>query len=84
VVRALEGAALSGKRKGITDLRIRPGHRLRVVDGIVTGLHEVGSSHLDLLGAFVRRTLLEAAYAHAGAAGYLGHELGDASIILCS
>jgi S-adenosylmethionine:tRNA ribosyltransferase-isomerase len=88
VVRALEGAALPGGRlmagAGITDLRIGPDFRPRVVDGLLTGLHEEGSSHLRLLAAFVARPLLDAAYAHAGAAGYTGHELGDSSLVLCA
>jgi S-adenosylmethionine:tRNA ribosyltransferase-isomerase len=87
VVRALEGAVAERGRlipgPGTTDLHIRPGFRARVVQGLMTGLHEPGSSHLDLLGAFVGRPLLDQAYAHAAAAGYLGHELGDTSLILC-
>jgi S-adenosylmethionine:tRNA ribosyltransferase-isomerase len=87
VVRALEGAVRSfgalRSGAGVTDLRIRPGFRPRVVDGLLTGLHEPGSSHLDLLRAFVPPPLLDAAYAHAAATGYHGHELGDASLILC-
>jgi S-adenosylmethionine:tRNA ribosyltransferase-isomerase len=84
VVRALEGAARSGRRTGTTDLRIGPGFRPRVVAGVLTGLHEPGSSHLELLGAFAPRTLLERATAHAAAAGYRGHELGDVSLVLCA
>jgi S-adenosylmethionine:tRNA ribosyltransferase-isomerase len=86
VVRALEGAAAAGRLApgpGETDLRIRPGFRPRVVDGLLTGLHEAGSSHLDLLTAFVARPLLDAAYGHAATSGYLGHEHGDVSLILC-
>lgn len=88
VVRALEGALRNDGAlrpgAGVTDLRIRPGFRARVVDGLLTGLHEPGSSHLNLLRAFVAPPLLDAAYAHAAASGYHGHELGDASLILCS
>ena len=88
VVRALEGATLAAGRlvagPGVTDLRIGPDFRPRVVDGLLTGLHEEGSSHLRLLAAFVAPPLLDAAYAHAAAAGYTGHELGDSSLVLCS
>jgi S-adenosylmethionine:tRNA ribosyltransferase-isomerase len=87
VVRALEGnAAPHGGRlvagEHTTDLRVGPATRLAVVDGLLSGLHEPGTSHYSLLEAFAPRALLDAAYQHAALAGYLGHELGDASLIL--
>jgi S-adenosylmethionine:tRNA ribosyltransferase-isomerase len=86
VVRAIEGAAAlsDGRlvaRDGTTDLVIGPGFVPRVVDGIVTGLHERGASHFALLGAFAPRPLLERAYAHAEREGYLCHEFGDSSLV---
>jgi S-adenosylmethionine:tRNA ribosyltransferase-isomerase len=85
VVRALEGAATDGRlHSGAnrTDLRIGPSYRPRVVSGLLTGLHEPGESHFELLQAFAPRPLLDRALAHARAAGYLGHEFGDSSLIL--
>ena len=85
VVRALEGAARHGRlRPGAnrTDLRIGASYRPRVVSGLLTGLHEPGESHFELLQAFAPRPLLDRALAHARAAGYLGHEFGDSSLIL--
>jgi S-adenosylmethionine:tRNA ribosyltransferase-isomerase len=85
VVRALEGAFREGRlRAGAnrTDLKIGPGFRPRVVSGLLTGLHEPGESHFELLQAFAPRRLLERALAHAREAGYLGHEFGDSSLIL--
>jgi S-adenosylmethionine:tRNA ribosyltransferase-isomerase len=85
VVRALEGAHREGRlRPGTnrTNLRIGPGFRPRVVTGLLTGLHEPGESHFDLLQAFAPRPLLESAIAHARNEGYLGHEFGDSSLIL--
>jgi S-adenosylmethionine:tRNA ribosyltransferase-isomerase len=87
VVRALEGcAALHGGElvagPGTTDLRIDGSFRPRVVDGIVTGMHEVGSSHRDLEHAFVSEALLARAMAHAEESGYLGHEFGDVCLVL--
>jgi S-adenosylmethionine:tRNA ribosyltransferase-isomerase len=86
VVRALEGAvARWGQLRpglGETDLRLGPGHHLRVVDGLLTGVHAPGESHFDLLGAFAPAPLLEAAAAHAEAEGYLSHELGEAMLLL--
>jgi S-adenosylmethionine:tRNA ribosyltransferase-isomerase len=85
VVRALETAAgEAGLRAGggVTRLRIGPGFRLRVVDGLLTGLHEPEASHLDLLGALVDRPALDRAYAAALAGGYLWHEFGDVCLLL--
>jgi S-adenosylmethionine:tRNA ribosyltransferase-isomerase len=87
VVRALEGcAALYGGElvagEGVTDLRIAPGFRLRLVDGVLTGLHDVGSSHRDLVGAFAPEGLLADALRDADARGYVGHEFGDGCLVL--
>ena len=89
VVRALEGSVarhggtlVAGR--GTTDLVIAPGFVPRVVDGLLTGFHEPGSSHLGLLRAFVPPPLLDAAYTHAEAEGYRGHEFGDSNLILAA
>ena len=85
VARALESAAQTGQLRassGETDLVIGPSHPLRVADGLLTGLHEPTASHYALLQAFATAAQLYAAYRHAERAGYLGHELGDANLIL--
>lgn len=87
VVRALEGcAAMHGGElvagEGITDLRIGPGFRPCVVGGLLSGFHELGSSHRELLQAFAPESLLARAFKHAEESGYLGHEFGDACMIL--
>ena len=87
VVRALEGAlAANGGRlragPGVTDLRLGPQDRPLVVDGLLTGLHEPGTSHFSLATAFAPPALLEAAFLHAEERGYLGHEFGDSSLLL--
>jgi S-adenosylmethionine:tRNA ribosyltransferase-isomerase len=89
VVRTLETAARTGTAvrpgPGVSRLRISPGFPLRVVDGLLTGLHEPEASHLDLLGAFLDPPALERAYAAALDAGYLWHEFGDVCLLLpCS
>jgi S-adenosylmethionine:tRNA ribosyltransferase-isomerase len=89
VVRALEGRADAHggaltPGSGWTDLRIGPATRLRVVDGLLTGMHEPDTSHFELLRAFAPSSLLERAHAHATASGYLGHEFGDSSLILAA
>ncbi len=87
VVRALEGCATSHRGElvagvGVTSLRIGAAFHPTIVTGIFTGLHEEAASHFDLLCAFAPLALLKKAYAHAEAVGYLGHELGDANLIL--
>ena len=85
VVRALEssvaGDGLPHAADGVTDLVLGPGSRLRAVDGILTGMHEPGSSHFALLRAFVPAALLEAAFRCAEEAGYLAHEFGDGMLV---
>jgi S-adenosylmethionine:tRNA ribosyltransferase-isomerase len=85
VVRTLETAAGGGTVRagaGVSRLRIGPGYRLAVVDGLLTGLHEPEASHLDLLAAFLDRPALDRAYAAALASGYLWHEFGDVCLLL--
>src|SRR5215213_5882531 len=85
VVRTLETAAQAPPLRagpGVSRLRITPGFPLRVVDGLLTGLHEPEASHLDLLGAFLDAAALERAYAAALDAGYLWHEFGDVCLLL--
>jgi S-adenosylmethionine:tRNA ribosyltransferase-isomerase len=84
VVRALEGCIATHGRlvagPGETDLIIDGAFRPRVVGGLLSGLHERGASHFRLLQAFAPSALIERAYAHAEAAGYLGHEFGDSCL----
>jgi S-adenosylmethionine:tRNA ribosyltransferase-isomerase len=85
-VRALESAVrpdgtLAGRR-GWTDLVVTPERGVRVVDGVLTGLHEPRASHLDMLTAIAGADLLAACYAEAVAAGYLWHEFGDLNLLI--
>ncbi len=87
VVRALEGRAAQGGGRlepgeGVTDLLLGPGFVPRVVDGLLSGMHEPGTSHFTLLQAFVSPELLRAASVLAESHGYLGHEFGDSCLIL--
>lgn len=85
VVRALESAAASGTVRagtGVATLRLTRAHALRAVDGLLTGVHDSGTSHFELLGAFAPAPLLEQSLRHAEERGYLGHEFGDAMLIL--
>ena len=69
-------------RRGWTSLVLGPEHQARVVTGLITGWHEAGASHLALLEAVAGRTLVEASYREAEAAGYLWHEFGDSCLLL--
>ncbi len=66
---------------GSTSLLLSGTHRLRGLTGLLTGMHEMGSSHLRLLDAFVPRPWLLAGYEKAVAAGFLWHEFGDLCLI---
>jgi len=84
--RALEANALAHGRLvaacGVASLRIGPGYERRIVDGILTGMHEAGTSHAALLAAFAPRALLSLAWSHAEDEGYLGEEFGDVMLVL--
>lgn len=84
VVRSLEAAARGGTVApfaGETDLFILPGHRFRVVDGLVTNFHLPESSLLMLVCAFGGQDTLLAAYRHAVATRYRFFSYGDAMLI---
>jgi len=85
VVRALESAARGDDviaSAGWTDLVVTAARGVRVVDGILTGLHEPQASHLALLEAFLAPEDLAAAYAAALENRYLWHEFGDVHLIV--
>jgi len=79
-VTALDGTVHAGS--GWTDLVLGPGRPARIVDGIVTGWHEPGASHLALLEAVAGRDLVARAYDEALREGYLWHEFGDSCLLL--
>lgn len=86
VARALESAAdpagVVRPAVGWTDLVLGPQRPCRVVDGLVTGWHDAGASHLLLLEAVAGPDLVAAAYREAVARGYLWHEFGDSALLL--
>ncbi|WP_162467171.1 S-adenosylmethionine:tRNA ribosyltransferase-isomerase [Streptomyces cavernae] len=85
-VRAVESAVgpdgVVRAREGWTDLVVTPQHGVRVVDGLLTGLHEPEASHLLMLEAIAGREALERGYEEALAGRYLWHEFGDAHLLL--
>ncbi|WP_454195946.1 S-adenosylmethionine:tRNA ribosyltransferase-isomerase [Nocardia sp. Marseille-Q1738] len=85
VTRALETAAdPSGPVRaasGWTDLLLGADRPARVVDGLITGWHAPGASHLDLLVAVAGEQTVAAAYDVAVDTGYLWHEFGDSALL---
>ena len=67
--------------QGVTRIFIKPGHRFRVVDAMVTNFHLPESTLLMLCAAFVGREALLAAYAHAVTARYRFFSYGDAMFL---
>lgn len=90
VVRALESAWTGGRlRAGAGEATLvlgsqRPRHPPRVVDAVLSGIHERGESHYSLLEAFAPPPLLARAETHARTHGYRTHEFGDACLVLPS
>jgi S-adenosylmethionine:tRNA ribosyltransferase-isomerase len=85
VTRTLESAAAEDGRvhalDGMASLYIRPGHRFRVVDALLTNFHLPRSSLLVLVSAFAGRERILGAYRHAVAAGYRFYSYGDATLL---
>ncbi|MFE7272837.1 S-adenosylmethionine:tRNA ribosyltransferase-isomerase [Streptomyces sp. NPDC057623] len=85
-VRAVESAVGAdgavGACEGWTDLVVTPERGVRVVDGLLTGLHEPEASHLLMLEAVAGRAAVDRGYEAALRGLYLWHEFGDVHLIL--
>lgn len=85
VVRALEHAAAADgvlrACEGVATQRLGPASRLRIVDAILSGTHEAGTSHYELLRAFLDDETLRRTTHELDARGYLTHEFGDSVLI---
>jgi S-adenosylmethionine:tRNA ribosyltransferase-isomerase len=87
-VRLLEQAALTVDEtqrlkpfKGCTDLFILPGHRFRLVDGLITNFHLPCSTLLMLVSAFAGKELIDHTYQEAIRSGYRFYSFGDAMLV---
>ena len=83
-VRALESAGADGALHagpGAAALFIRPGHRFRLVDALLTNFHLPRSTLLALVAAFAGWERVRAAYAEAVRLGYRFYSYGDAMLI---
>jgi S-adenosylmethionine:tRNA ribosyltransferase-isomerase len=67
---------------GATDLFISPGHRFRVVSGLISNFHLPQSSLLMLVSAFGGRERILAAYRHAVEKRYRFYSYGDATLVI--
>jgi S-adenosylmethionine:tRNA ribosyltransferase-isomerase len=84
VLRALETAWRDGgvrPLRGFTTLTIGPGRTVRSVDGMISGFHDPGTSHVSLLFGFAGEDRVRAAYAEAVRRRYLWHEFGDSHLL---
>lgn len=85
VVRALESAWHDGAvqaASGFTRVYIHPRRGVRVVDGLLTGMHDPVTSHLAMLYAVAGQQTILSGYAEAVREGYRWHEFGDSHLIL--
>ena len=91
VVRALETVtderSTTAAGEGWTSLVITDDRPLRIVNALITGLHEPHATHLTMLGRLVEAaggdiSDLEHAYREARELGYLWHEFGDSHLII--
>jgi len=85
VVRALEDAAWASGRilpgPALARLKLGSETRLRIVDAILSGTHANGTSHHELLRAFVPRRVLLQMDEQLDAHSYRTHEFGDSVLI---
>lgn len=85
VTRSLEhiyskyGYFKSGTEK--VDLLITKNHSLKATNGLLTGMHIVGESHVKLLQAFLPLNEIIEIYNVAVQKGFLWHEYGDSMLI---
>ena len=84
-VRALESMAARldgiGPFAGWTDIFIRPGHRFKIVDQLITNFHLPRSSLIIMVGTFAGRQKIIDAYRHAISRGFRFFSYGDAMFI---
>lgn len=85
VVRALEHAAeadgIVRAGDGLATQRLGPYSRLRIADAILSGTHEPGTSHYELLRAFADDETLERIDQALNTHAYRTHEFGDSVFV---
>ena len=68
--------------QGETDIFLRPGHRFRAVDGLMTNFHLPRSTLFMLVSALMGTDRMQRIYAHAIANRYRFYSYGDSSLLL--
>lgn len=84
VTRAVEHAAAGGDLRagsGVATQRLGPETPLQVIDAIISGVHEPGDSHYELLRAFADERVLQRMSIALEAHGYRTHEFGDSVFV---
>ena len=76
---ALDGSVRAGEN--VATQRLGSTSRLRVVDAILSGTHEPGTSHYDLLRAFSDDATLSRVDRELDEQDYRTHEFGDSLFI---
>jgi S-adenosylmethionine:tRNA ribosyltransferase-isomerase len=87
VVRALESAWSPDEgrvvpRAGFTRVVVSPARGVHAVDGLLTGFHDPGASHLAMLYAVAGSDLVREGYEQAIRGEYKWHEFGDSHLLL--
>jgi S-adenosylmethionine:tRNA ribosyltransferase-isomerase len=67
---------------GDTAIFIKPGYRLKAIDGLITNFHLPKSTLFMLVSALMGLDTMQAAYRHAIASGYRFYSYGDGSLLL--
>ena len=85
VVRALEAASHAGggvaAGHGVARGRISKGSKLAVADFLLTGVHEPGDSHFELLRAFADDLVLARMSERLNECRFQGHDFGDSVLL---
>ena len=78
----IDAATADRLNAGDTAIFITPGYRFRAIDGLMTNFHLPRSTLFMLVSALMGLGRMQAAYAHAIAAGYRFYSYGDSSLLL--
>ena len=85
VVRSLEHAADPDGHvrpgPGVATQKVTAATRLKVVDALLSGVHAPGTSHYELMRAFVDDETLASASAQMASRDYRAHEFGDSVLV---
>lgn len=87
VARALESAVSTEGRvrpgNGVATGRLARGTPVRIISAILTGVHQPGESHFELLRAFADDAVLDQISTEIRSHSYRNHEFGDSILVEC-